>query len=235
MFWNRLAEMLLGEQESRWIRGLVLGALLLAGSMAGAQPDPTITFTFDFPGSTPAHYVVTVAAGGHTTYESGSPAGEQSESNDGFRTEFTMSPATRSRVFQLAEKAHYFQGNLETRKRNIASTGTKTLAYHDGQRSASASFNYSPQVAVQELTGIFQNLSVTLEFGQRLEDEFKYQKLALDEELKRMEELERQGSLEELEAVSPILRKIANDPSVMNVVRSRAERLVAKSASLTPQ
>ncbi len=223
--------MLPGIQSVRWIHAWVLGALLLAGGIACAQQDPTITFTFDFPGSTPAHYVVTVAGGGQTTYESGSSAGEQSESNDGFRAAFTMSPATRGRIFELAKQAHYFEGNLETRKRNIASTGTKTLAYHDSQRRASASFNYSPQAAVQELTAIFQDISVTLEFGQRLEYEYKYQKLALDEELKRMEELEGQGSLEELESVSPILRKIANDPSVMNVVRARAERLIAQSAS----
>ena len=43
-------------------------------------------------------------------------------------------------------------------------------------------------VAVQQLTQLFQSLSTTLEFGRRLEYFHRYQKLALDEELKRMED-----------------------------------------------
>jgi hypothetical protein len=64
-----------------------------------------------------------------------------------------------------------------------------------------------------------------MEFGRRLAYYYRYQKLALDEELKRMEEMWKQHSLEEVGAVAPILQKIAGDPAVINVVRARAQRL----------
>ena len=86
--------------------------------------------------------------------------------------------------------------------------------------------------AVQQLTQLFQNLSATLEFGRRLQYFHHYQKLALDEELKRMEDMANQNGLEELGAVTPILQQIASDSSVINPVRARAQRMVQRAESL---
>jgi hypothetical protein len=133
------------------------------------------------------------------------------------------------RIFDLAKRAHYFQGDVDSKKRNLASTGRKTLSYKDDQRSTEATYNYSPIPAVQELTQIFQSLSATLEFGRRLEYFHHYQKLALDDELKRMEETAEQNGLTELTAVAPILQQIANDNSVINPVRARAQRLLERA------
>jgi hypothetical protein len=80
---------------------------------------------------------------------------------------------------------------------------------------------------VEQLTSFFQNLSATLEYGRRLTYYHRYQKLALDEELKRMEAQAKDGSLIELQAVQPVLEEIVADSSVLNVVRARAQRLVA--------
>jgi hypothetical protein len=86
-------------------------------------------------------------------------------------------------------------------------------------------------VAVQQITQLFQNLSLTLEYGRRLQYFHRYQKLALDEELKRMEEMANQNSLQELGAVVPILQRIATDSSVINPVRARALRMVERAGS----
>jgi hypothetical protein len=83
--------------------------------------------------------------------------------------------------------------------------------------------------AVQQLTGIFQSLASTLDYGRRLAYYHHYQKLALDEELKRMEAQARNSELIELQAVQPALQQIYEDTSVMNVVRARAERLIEMS------
>jgi hypothetical protein len=81
-----------------------------------------------------------------------------------------------------------------------------------------------------QLTSIFQALSTTLEFGRRLEYFHKYEKLALDNELKKMDELQRDNMLGDIHAIEPTLRAIANDSSVMNVSRARALRLLATTA-----
>ena len=190
-----------------------------------------MTFTLDFPGSEPSHYAISVSSDGHATYDSDGKLSPDSE-GDPFHLDFSMSAETRQRVFELAERAHYFQGEINSRKKNLASTGSKTLTYKDSGRSASATYNYSPVAAVQQITQLFQSLSTTLEFGRRLQYFHRYQKLALDEELKRMEEAATGNGLEELAAVMPILQAIAVDSSVINPVRARAQRMMERANSV---
>jgi hypothetical protein len=74
-----------------------------------------------------------------------------------------------------------------------------------------------------------QGLSVTLEFGHRLQYDHHYQKLALDEELKRMEEQARTNQLADIMAIQSILDQIVADPSVINVTRARAQKLLERA------
>ena len=190
------------------------------------SPLPSVSFSLDFPGSTPAHYGITISSDGHASYVSDGTTTGGASSDQPYTSDFTISQATANRVFELTKQADYFQGKLDTKKKNIASTGDKTLLYNDGQRSTVGSYNYSSSAAVQELTKIFENLSATLEFGHRLEYGYRYQKLALDQETKAMEDMANRGALIELGAIAPILHQIADDPSVVNVARARILRLL---------
>jgi len=145
---------------------------------------------------------------------------------DPFQMDFVISDSIRSRVFDLAKRAHYFEVDIGSKKKGLASTGVKTLTYKDGEKTSQGSYNYSSNPAVQELTNLFQNLSSTLEFASRLDYYHRYQKLALDDELKRMEEMAKRDSLEDLAAIAPILQQIAGDASLINPVRTRAQRLL---------
>ncbi len=127
----------------------------------------------------------------------------------------------------MAAKAGYFQKDLDTHRKNLAFTGKKTLRYADATRTGETSYNYSENSAVGDLTSLFQNLSTTLEFGHRLDYFHRYQKLALNEELKRMQEMAQSNMLTEVIAIQPILEKIVADQSVINVARARAQRLLA--------
>jgi hypothetical protein len=211
----------------------LLSLLLLWNVIAGAQETAVITFTLDFPGSEPSHYAVSVFSDHRSTYDSDGKLSPEAE-GEPFHLDFSIAPATGRRVFDLAKQAHYFEGEIDSGKRKLASTGAKTLGYKDAARNTSATYNYSPLPAVQQLTQFFQNLSTTLEFGRRLQYFHRYQKLALDEELKRMEEMAKQNGLEELPAIVPILQRIAIDSSVINPVRARAQRMVERAALLTP-
>jgi hypothetical protein len=216
----------------------VLGALHLSAaflcfccSHVLAQNAPaSVTFRFDFPGAEPNHYVVSVSADGHASYDSNGKLSLQSEAGDPYHLDFTVSESTRARVFDLAQKAHYFAGKIDSGKKNLANTGTKVLVYTNADKTTQATYNYSPIQAVQGLTAIFQQLSMTLEFGRRLDYYRHYQKTALDEELKNMEQQSIENALEDVSAVAPILQQIATDSSLMNVVRARAQRLLAAPA-----
>lgn len=192
---------------------------------------PTVTFTCDFPGSEPDHYVISVADDGAASYDSTGKLSSESDSEDSFHSDFTISQAARTRVFDLAKRSNYFQGNIDTKNKKLASTGSKVLTYKDAQKSTRATYNYSPVPSVQELTTFFQALSTTLEFGHRIGYDLRYQKLALDDELKKMEEMAHSGGLEEISTVAPLLQKIVDDPAVINVVRGRAQRLLQAAGS----
>jgi hypothetical protein len=211
--------------------------VLFVASPAQAQQAvvATVAFSCDFPASNPSHYGFSVTATRQASYISDGKLNTATDSasdapshDDGpFRMDFTLSTATTSHIFDLAKTARYFQGTIDSKKKNIASTGDKTLIYHDADKSNMANYNHSTVPAVQELTTLFQNLSAAVEFGRRLDYEYRYQKLALDEEMKRMEETTMLVDIApDLPFVAPVLQKIADDPSVINPVRARAMRLL---------
>ena len=217
-----------GRSRLHWIVFLLLLLCLPAG--VKAQQPAVVTFTLDFPGSEPSHYAISVSSDGHSTYDSDGKLSPDSE-GDPFHLDFSMSPETSRRIFDLAARANYFQGEVDSRKKNLASTGAKTLTYKDSARSTTATYNYSMVAAVQQVTQLFQSLSTTLEFGRRLEYFHRYQKLALDEELKRMDDAASRSDLEEVAAVLPILQRIVSDTSVINPVRARAQRMIERAGS----
>ena len=196
---------------------------------------PTVAFTCDFPGSNPSNYGLSVTINGLASYISDGKVNKDAVTDEKagpeppFRMDFQLSAATSTRIFELAKAAHYFEGDIDSKKKNIASTGDKTLSYRDNAKANVANYNYSPVPAVQELTAVFQDLSATVEFGRRLEYEYRYQKLALDEEIKRMAET-KAGTWPDLATAAPILQKILDDPSVINTVRARAQRLLQHAA-----
>jgi hypothetical protein len=228
-------------------------ALLLSPILAISQTaaPAAITFTLDFPTSQPEHYSIRVLSDGAGRYQSSSRFsandGETNadaadahdtdshdtdsrntdpRNNDTFDLDFIVAANTRQKIFDLAAKAGYFQKDLDSHHKGIAFTGKKTLAYNDANRSGESSYNYSSNAAVQELTSLMQGLGSTLEFGRRLQYDLRYQKLALDEELKRMEEMSHSHQLVEVAAIQPVLDRIISDPSVINVTRARAQRLL---------
>ena len=195
-------------------------------SSAGPASQAVVTFTLDFPNSDPDHYSIVVRADGRSVYECSATVSPDSTDKDNFRSEFEVSPRSLKRIFDLAQKAQYFAAKIDSGNRKLAFTGTKSLTYDDGSRTFSATYNFSSLAAVQELTTLFQNMSNTLEYGRRLAYFHRYQKLALDDELKRMERQARSNELSDVQAVAPVLEEIVADKSVINEVRARAQWLI---------
>ena len=215
---------------------LIFFSILFSSTLACSQTEApaVVTFTIDFPTSQPEHYSIRVQSDGLAHYQSSgrrSPDSDERDSpeNDSFDLDFTVAAATRQKIFELAAKAGYFQKDIDSHHKDLAFTGKKTLAYKDTRRSGESTYNYSPKPAVQDMTNLMQSLSATLEFGHRLQYDHQYQKLALDEELKRMEGLARNHELIEVAAIQPILDQIIADQSVINVTRARAQRLLERA------
>jgi len=235
---------------------LIVSSIVFSSTPAYSQAEApaVVTFSLDFPTSQPEHYSIRVQSDGSGRYQSSgrlSADPDESDShetdshetdshdndspdndshdNDSFDLDFTLAAGTRQKIFQLAAKAGYFQKDVDSHHKSLAFTGKKTLGYKDARRSGESTYNYSTKPSVQDLTSLMQSLSTTLEFGHRLQYDHHYQKLALDEELNSMEELARANQLIGVTAIRPILDQIIADPSVINVTRARAQRLLERA------
>ena len=208
---------------------LLIISSIIAHSQTVVQAPAAVTFTLDFPASQPEHYAIRVPSDGSAHYQSSGRLSADSDQTDSFDLDFTLAAETRQKIFQLAAKAGYFQKDLDAHHQGLAFTGKKTLTYKDARHSGESSYNYSSNPAARDLTGLMQSLSATLEFGHRLQYDRQYQKLALDEELKHMEEMAGSNQLIEVTAIQPILGQIVADQSVINVTRARAQRLLERA------
>jgi hypothetical protein len=202
--------------------GFVVGQTPASGEIV---PAATVTFTLDFPLSDPSHYSIAVGASGHASYECTVKDQEDAEEQS-YRTEFNVTAGNRQRIFELAKQAKYFSGKVDSGNRKLASTGDKILSYQDGKQSFTARYNYSALEPVRQLTTLFQSMESTLDYGRRLAFYHRYQKLALDDELKRMEAQAKDNELSEIQSVEPVLQEIVDDNSVINMVRARAKALI---------
>jgi len=193
-------------------------------------PTPTVIFDLNFPGAMPSHYTVAVNSTGDAAYQSNgdetNPATDQSNSDPNV-VRFTMSEAARTRILQLAQKANYFSGNFEYTRNRVANTGAKTLVFADPTRHNTATYNYTQNASIQELTQFFQSVSSTLEYGRKLEHDLRYDKLDLPKQLQQMVNDAQSKQLGELQAIVPVLQKISGDPSVMRIARVNSDRLLA--------
>jgi len=212
-----------------------LGAVAQTVHEVTAVPQPTgayVAFKFDWDQGRPwVKYTLTVDDAGNAHFEGvGSPV--ESGEGDSFSQDFTISDANRQKIFELAKKTDYFQGHFEAKQKNIAKTGEKTLEYHGkgdagGQAvSHSTTYNYSPNSDIQELTRLFQSVALTLDYGRKLAFQYRFDKLGMDDRLKSLQDMQASHFVEELQAIEPILQKIAADPNIMNIARTTAKQLL---------
>lgn len=191
----------------------------------------SVTFERVWEPITPQRVTITVAADGHTKYISHSDAKppDITEADD-YKSEFTVTPACKDKIFRATKDANYFEGDFSYKKR-VASTGKKTLTYADSTHHSNTTYDYSEDKAIQELTNIFDGISNTVEYGRKLEFKHHYDKLGLEDELKGMEAAQASHSLAQLQIIASTLESIVEDSSVLNIARQRAKRLLAKASS----
>jgi hypothetical protein len=208
---------------------LLLVLPVAAQQKAIPSDQPAVTFNFDWSQGIPWQtYSITVQSDGTTRFQ-GTPTPDPAGGGDSelFQQTFTMSGTNRTKIFSLAKKLNFFQGDFDSHLKRIAQTGNKTLAYQSATVHGSSSYNWSQNTDVQELTRLFTAIANTIDYGRKLAFGYRYDKLGLDAQLKELEGLRARHYAEELNAIEPILRKIADDPNMMNISRQVAQHLLS--------
>jgi hypothetical protein len=226
---------------------------LITGQLFAQQQDASAIFRFSWKYGRPSNYIITVHRNGQVDYVSDDQSltatqehnrpvesnGEQSvqaadaASQDRFTKQFQATDAIREKIFTLTEQIKFFDGQFEFTAHPVAQTGKKTLAYEDATRHTSTTYNYSENPSIQALTEIFQGISLTIESGRKLDFDRRFDKLSLDQDLKAMDELSKDGHLYEVQAIEPQLKRIAADRTVLHIAQQTAQRILVRAGLAT--
>jgi hypothetical protein len=168
---------------------------------------------------------VRLQADGAGTYVESGPA-------DAKPIPLTVSEATLERV-KLGEHAAK-SGKCETKAKNIAQTGEKTIRYEVADKAMECTFNYSDDAGLMGAAATFQAIAETMQRGKRLEHDLRYDRLGLDAEMESLVAAQKAGSAIEIVNIAPVLQALVSDDHVIDRVRRRAARLLQDAGAPVP-
>lgn len=175
------------------------------------------------PGDTELGTTNATAAVKTNAFATASPAPPAAERE----TSFAVSKRNCRRIFYLIHATGDLQGNFDYTHHKVSSNGDHTVVYFDGRQQHTASFRWSENAFISELSALFEGMGTTIESGRRLRQLLRYDKLGLNRYLARMEDMAKSGWIKELHVIDDVLGEISSNPSVMDIARARAQRLAA--------
>ncbi len=221
-------------------------ALLLCGALcvpAGAPAQtvaaqPVVSFQFDRPGLPVPKFTIKVQENGSGSYEADVVPGVGGSGVEGavvasqhVNRPISLSSATVAEVFKAARTLDHFNIACDSKAKNIANTGAKTLSYSGADGHGSCTYNYSENKDVTALTNTFLAIAFTLDEGRRLDFLHRFDRLGLDAEMNALADQVKSGGALELGTIAPTLRSIAGDEMVMERVRLRAAKLLERAGA----
>ena len=233
----------------RFIPGIVFAALLSSGSSlttaqtadsanaTAAKPQAEVSFHFERTGLPVPKFTLTVKEDGTGRYEAdqaeipatlNSMRGQAAQHID---RPIVLTSGTVPKLFKDAKSLNYFNLDCESKAKNIANSGKKTLSYSGSDGSGSCTYNYSENKTVETLTDRFQAIAYTMDEGRRFEFLHKYDRLGLDAEMITFSQEVDAGRALELETIAPVLASIADDGALIQRVRLKARKMLDQIAA----
>jgi len=215
-------------------------AVLLFPSPAlpAQQPDATkpaaqVTFQFERTGIEVPKFTLSVNGDGSARYEAEQVIANARPTDDGsappmqhIDRKISLSPVTTRNIFVTARELNRFNDGCESKAKNIADTGKKTLHYLGDDGEGTCVYNYSQDKRVVMLTDTFLAIAATLDIGRKLDFDHRFDRLGLDAVSAQLVQDVDAGRAIEMGAIAPTLRSLAADSEVMERVRSRAAKLL---------
>ncbi|GGA62624.1 hypothetical protein GCM10011507_12720 [Edaphobacter acidisoli] len=212
---------------------LTLSPVLFAQAPVAAAIQPVISFQFERTGLPVPKFTIKVEENGSGTYQADvipgvgdSGSGAPAEATQHVNRAITLTPATVAEMFKTARALKYFSVQCDSKAKNIANTGAKTLSYSGADGHGSCSYNYSENKDITSLTNTFLAIAFTLDEGRRLAFLHRFDRLGLDAEINTLADQAKSGGALELGTIAPTLSSIASDDQVMERVRVRASRML---------
>lgn len=190
--------------------------LMIAASALFAGDAPRLFYSRAFPGSKPDYIQVVLEKSGDGVY--------QEAVEDDLPLKFKLTDEETQVVFGLADKLDHFKHPLESQLK-VAFMGTKTFRFVDGEQKSEAKFNYSEDVAAQQLQDWFERMAESAEHRIDLERAAKYDHLGVDGALQGLEAAFENGRVVAPDQFLPMLDRVAKNETYMHQSRARAAEM----------
>ena len=141
---------------------------------------------------------------------------------------FQVSPAWRTKMFNLAAQLKHFHGQDFDLHRKIANLGEKTVRWESGAEVHETKFNYTLNSAAAQLLQIFEGLARQHETVDLISRRMKYDRLGINDALLQFESDLNRSLLPEPQRVLPMLDQIAGDSRFVEIARQRARSLAER-------
>jgi hypothetical protein len=222
---------------------VVCSAAAFAGQTAAPAADVSaakqaeVSFQFDRTGVPVPRFTLRIREDGTGSYQAdqtempataNSMRGQAAQHID---RPINLTRATVAKIFKAARASNYFNLECESKAKNIANTGKKTLTYTGADGSGSCTYNYSENKTVDTLTNTFLAIAFTMDEGRRLEFLHRYDRLGLDAEMISLSQEVDAGRALELGTIASTLALIADDNAVIQRVRLRAQKMLEQVAA----
>jgi hypothetical protein len=190
--------------------------LLLAAGALLAGDAPRLFYSRAFPGSKPDYIQVVLEKSGDGVY--------QEAVDDDLPLKFKLTADETQTVFGLADKLDHFKRPLESQLK-VAFMGTKTFRFVDGDQKTETKFNFSEDVAAQQLQDWFERMAESAMHRIDLERAAKYDHLGVDGALQGLAAAFDGGRVVAPEQFLPMLDRIAKNETYMHQSRARAAEI----------
>ena len=156
-------------------------------------------------------------------------SGTYSEDGQQAPQPLSIGPTTMERIRLGQHRAK--SGRCETRQKNIAKTGEKTIRYISADRADSCTFNFSDDAGLMQAANAFVAIAETVKAGQKLQHDQRFDRLSLDADMDELLTGIKNGAAIELGNIAPVLQSLVDDDKVIDRVRRKAARLLQDSGS----
>ncbi len=215
---------------------ILLAALLAAAfaQPAAADSGPVLRVDFSNQAMSPASWSLVLRQDGSAHFHSERGSAPLSSAYEMEPTtvdrDVWLSADFTARVFDTVRRHNLLRdGHCESHLK-VAFQGWKKLSYTGPEGTGVCEFNYSKDKDIQGLGDSLVGVASTIVEGARVELLWQHDPLGLDHALESIQQGARDGRLQQVCAIRPLLEKLENDPAVMERVRRRAQSLLSNAA-----
>ena len=205
--------------NSAWSLSLVL--LVLASGLRGAGQPTQVIWQKDYSRGITELHRIEVEGDGTTRYLLRLGDAEP------VTVDFQLKPHTLQHLLEMFMQADFLNRDKNfVSSRRVADTGTRTIRLVSGPQSREVVFRHTGDKTLRKIVTFFDHLSAQERFLLDMKLTLKYDRLGVPRKLDLLEGSLRRKTIVDPQRFSPILKRISQDTSLMNLARKMARRLL---------